>query len=80
MDHLDLDGLSSALLSLAFDEAGPLSPKAAVLRFLSDPTRLAEVLQSQGLGGTFVHVIRTQLGFGRLPEGDAIKPPSSCGR
>ena len=34
---LDLDGLSSALLSLAFDEAGPLSPKSAVLRFLSDP-------------------------------------------
>lgn len=23
---------------------------------------------------TFIHVIRTQLGFGRLPEGDAIKP------
>ncbi len=71
---LDLDGLSSALLSLAFDEAGPLSPKSAVLRFLSDPVRLMEVLQNQGLSGTFVHVIRTQLGFGRLPEGDTIKP------
>ena len=33
-----------------------------------------EVLQNQGLSGTFVHVIRTQLGFGRLPEGDTIKP------
>ena len=71
---LDLDGLSSALLSLAFDEAGPLSPKSAVLRFLSDPVRLMEVLQNQGLSGTFVHVIRTQLGFGRLPEGNTIKP------
>ena len=71
--NLDLDELSSALLSLAFDEAGPLSPKSAVLRFLSDPVRLMEVLQNQGLSGTFVHVIRTQLGFGRLPEGDAIK-------
>ena len=71
---LDLDGLSSALLSLAFDETGPLSPKSAVLRFLSDPSRLMEVLQSQGLVGTFVHVIRTQLCFGRLPEGDTIKP------
>jgi hypothetical protein len=72
--HLDLDGLSSALLSLAFDEAGPLSPKAAVLRFLGEPTRLMEILQNQGLSGTFVHVIRTQLGFGRLPEGETIKP------
>jgi hypothetical protein len=71
---LDLDGLSSALLSLAFDEAGPLSPKSAVLRFLSDPSRFMEVLQNQGLSSTFVHVIRTQLGFGRLPEGDTIKP------
>jgi hypothetical protein len=71
---LDLNGLSSALLSLAFDETGPMSPKSAVLRFLSDPSRLTEVLQSQGLGKTFVHVIRTQLGFGRLAEGDTIKP------
>jgi len=70
--NLDLDQLSSALLSLAFDEAGPLSPKAAVLRFLSDPVRLREVLKNQGLTSTFIHVVRTQLGFGRLPEGDAI--------
>ena len=72
--NLDLDRLSSALLTLAFDEGEPLTPKAAILRFLREPTRLMEVLQTQGLGGTFVHVIRTQLGFGRLPEGDAIKP------
>lgn len=72
--NLDLDRLSSALLTLAFDEADPLSPKAAVLRFLRDPARLTEVLQNQGLSSTFVHVIRTQLGFGRLPEGDVIKP------
>ncbi len=70
-----MDGLSSALLSLAFDEPGSLSPRSAVLRFLSDPLRLTEVLQNQGLMSTFIHVIRTQLGFGRLAEGDAIKPP-----
>jgi len=70
---LDLDQLSSGLLALAFDEAGPLAPRSAVLRFLSDPVRLTAVLQNQGLIGTFVHVIRTQLGFGRLPEGDVIK-------
>lgn len=73
--NLDVDGLSSALLSLAFDEPGSLSPRSAVLRFLSDPLRLTEVLQNQGLMSTFIHVIRTQLGFGRLAEGDAIKPP-----
>jgi len=70
---LDLDRLSSGLLALAFDEGRPLSPKSAVLRFLSDPICLTAVLQNQGLIGTFVHVICTQLGFGRLPDGDAIK-------
>src|SRR5208337_918978 len=70
---LDLDRLSSALLALALDEPGPLSPKSAVLRFLGDQARLMEALQNQGLSSTFVHVIRTQLGFGRLPEGNEIK-------
>jgi hypothetical protein len=71
---LDFEQLGAALLALAFGETSPLTPQHAVLRFLRDPTGLAHVLHQEGLTATFVHVIRTQLGFGRLPEADEVKP------
>jgi hypothetical protein len=71
---LDLDKLGAALLALAFGESSPLSPQHALLRFLRDPTGLAQALREEGLTATFVHVVRTQVGFGRLPEADEVKP------
>jgi hypothetical protein len=72
--RLDLEQLGAALLALAFGKAGPLTPQEAVLRFLDDPARHAQALRAEGLTGTFVHIVRTQLGFGRLPEADDVKP------
>jgi hypothetical protein len=72
--HLSLEQLGAALLALAFDEPAPFSPSRAVLRFLQDAPRYGAVLQEAGLTGTFIHVIQTQLGFGRLPESDEIRP------
>ncbi|MBI1916470.1 MAG: PglZ domain-containing protein [Planctomycetes bacterium] len=71
---LDLEKLGAALLALAFGESSLLTPQNAVVRFLRDPAALNQALLAEGLMGTFVHVIRTQLGFGRLPEADAVKP------
>lgn len=71
---LDLEKLGAALLALAFGEASPLSPPNAVLRFLADPAGFAQALRAEGLTATFVHLVRTQLGFGRLPEADEVKP------
>lgn len=70
----DLEILGTALLSLAFGESTPLTPANAVLRFLRDPTSLAASLREAGLTASFVQIIRAQLGFGRLPETDEVKP------
>lgn len=71
---LDLEKLAAAMLSLAFGEPGQLSPQSAVHRLLREPARLTEVLRAEGLTSTLNHVIRTQLGFGRLPESDVVRP------
>jgi hypothetical protein len=72
--HLELAMLGSALLALAFDEPSPLHADTAVLRFLREPGPAAKSLQRAGLTDTFIRVVRTQLGFGRLPEGGEIRP------
>lgn len=71
---LDLEKLGAALLALAFGHSSPLTPQDALLRFLRDPSGLARALREDGLTATFIHVVRTQLGFGRLPEADEVKP------
>jgi hypothetical protein len=72
--NLTLDILGAALLALSFGEHGPLSPRTAVIRFLRDPAQSAAILQAEGLTSTFIQIIRAQLGFGRLPESDELKP------